>query len=359
MLKPRLLLCFTLIIMFLSCKNDTGYTYAIKDFRKSFQPYLTKIVSKGIVMSSDSSLRYMATDNELIQLGKSEHPVLRASAFREMLYRKSFNHFNILMNHLDDTAIVAINEGEFGIWYETVSDDILEEATWKNKEEKNKTVNEVITRHNYLKSAYTILSKTAPQEKYYAFIKDMATRKRNDDEEPGELGFDEIEYALYGLAKFKKRDDIKIIRAQLLENYWRISALSFTLMKEFPDTSYLQVFEKYYPSNFYRTICSEQGSDKAVGFINSIAIYKTQRSSNILDSILNRKPFVKCSADIYIIKLQLAYAIWGNECEAYSKLRKQIEQSVRENEKKKNELSYFEPVELPIDSSERKIIWRR
>jgi hypothetical protein len=359
MLRPRQLLCLTLIILFLSCKNDNHYTYAIKDFRKSLQPYLTKIVSKGIVMYYDSSLRHMATDNELMQLSKSEHPVLRASAFREMLHRKSFNHFHILMNHLDDTATVASDAGEFGTWYRTVSDDILDEAKWKTKEDKNKTINEVITRHNYLKSAYRILAQTAPHEKYYSFIKDMATRKRNYDEELGEQGFDDIQYALYALAKFKKKDDIKIIREKLLENCWKISSLSFTLMKEFPDTSYLQVFEKYYPRNFYHTIYRDQISDKAVDYINSLAIYKTQRSSNILDSILNRKPFMNCQADTSYIKHQLAYAIWDNDCTAYSKLRKQIEQRVREYEKNKIELSPNDSIELPIDSSEEKIVWWR
>ncbi|HSZ86644.1 MAG TPA: hypothetical protein VK787_11475 [Puia sp.] len=99
----------------MSCKNEDGYTYAIKDFRRSLQPYFFKIVSNGVVMYYDSALRNMVTGKELIELSQSEHPILRASAFREILYRKSFNHFDILMNHLDDTADVATDAGEFGI----------------------------------------------------------------------------------------------------------------------------------------------------------------------------------------------------------------------------------------------------
>jgi hypothetical protein len=151
MVSMRQLSLLTLIILFLSCKNEHGYTYAIKDFRKSLQPGLFKIVSKAVVMYHDSSLRYMATDEKLIELSQSEHPVLRASAFREMLYRMSFNHFDILMNHLDDTAMVATDAGEFGIWHRTVSDDILEEAKWETQEAKNKTIELVLTKHNYLR----------------------------------------------------------------------------------------------------------------------------------------------------------------------------------------------------------------
>jgi hypothetical protein len=46
--------------------------------------------------------------------------------------------------HLDDTALVFIDAGEFGIWDRTVSDDILQEAGWKTQEAKNKTVEKVL-----------------------------------------------------------------------------------------------------------------------------------------------------------------------------------------------------------------------
>ena len=160
-------------------------------------------------MYYDSSLRNMATDKELNELILSEHPILRASAFREMLHRKSFNHFDILMNHLDDTAFVAIDEGEFGIWHRTVSDYILEEANWKTHEAKNKTIELVLTKHNYLRSAYIILLQIEPQEKYYSLIKDMATRPRRLSDDGYELDFDDIEYALYGLAKYKNQTILK------------------------------------------------------------------------------------------------------------------------------------------------------
>src|SRR5687767_13290562 len=153
MFRPRQLLFPSLIILFLSCNNDLGNTYSIKDFPKSLQPHLIKIVSKGIVSYYDSSLRHMATDHELVKLSQSEHPALRASAFREMFHRESFNQFDILMDNLDDTASVLTDEGEFGISFKTVSDDILNEAEWQTQEAKNKTVEKVLTKHNYLSSA--------------------------------------------------------------------------------------------------------------------------------------------------------------------------------------------------------------
>ncbi len=82
----------------------------LRIFRKSLQPYLFKIVSRGVVMHYDSALRNMATYKELNELSQSEHPVLRASAFREILFRDSSDNFTILMNHLDDTADVATDQ---------------------------------------------------------------------------------------------------------------------------------------------------------------------------------------------------------------------------------------------------------
>jgi hypothetical protein len=169
-----------------------------------------------------------------------------------MLNRKSFNHFDIILAHLDDTALVFTDAGEFGISDRTVSDDILLEAEWKTQEAKNKTVDQVLAKHNYLWSAYLILKNLEPQEKHYPFIKDMATRPRRLDPHEGfELGFHDIEYALYGLAKFKKKGDAEIIKKRLMGQVWKLSDVSFGFMKEFPDTAYFDVLKEYHRRQFY------------------------------------------------------------------------------------------------------------
>lgn len=364
MLRPRQLLSLTLIILFLSCKNNHDYTYAIKDFRKSLQPYLIKIVSRGVVMYYDSSLRHMATDKELIELCQSEHPVLRASAFREMLKRESFNHFDILMNHLDDTAIVQTDGGEFGIWYRTVSDDILQEARWKTDNEKSKTIEQVFTKHNYLRSAYTILLQIEPQEKYYAYIKDMAIRPRRLSNDGYELNFYDIEYALYGLAKFKKMDDIKIIKKQLTDNVWRLSSVSFRLMKEFPDTAYLDILEDYHSRRFYRFSGDDKdgftGNDdnraSSDDFIEAVMSQKNEKSARILDTLLTRLPLLKCNPNKAYLEDNIVRQIWGNPHPAYKKLKDKIKDKAKEIFK--NQLSMpMEQYDFPIDTTKENIRW--
>lgn len=348
---------FLMSFLFLSCNTESSYKYAIKDFRKVLQPGLTKIVSKGIVSSYDSTLRHVATDKELVKLGQSEHPVLRAAAFREMLTRNSFNHFDILMNHLDDTAIVATDAGEWGIWYRSISDDIIEEAEWANQNDKKRTIDEVITKHNYLHSAYTILSKLRPQEKYYPYINDMALRERKSIADYSRPWIGDVEFAVYGLAKFKKTDDVQIIKKILISHAWSMGELSFKLIKEFPDTAYLEVLETYHKRHFYRNLCTDKSSQNAISFIETVASYKSYRSAQILESILNRKPFVNCSVDTLWIKDQLMYAIWDNPCNAYLDLRQQIAGKVHDHKRNTSTLLPEDSIEVLTNTNAKSIRW--
>jgi hypothetical protein len=335
---------FIIILLSVSCKTQKGkYPYAIRDFRDTLQPLLLNIVSKNIVNYYDSTLRKTITDKELIQLSQSELPVLRGWAFREILFSESFNHIDIIMNHLDDTAIAGFDYGEFGTRYSTISDEILNYFEWEDIKIKNKVIDEVITKHNYLKSAYTILYKIEPQERYYAIIKNMATRNRNYDYENGfEKGFEDIEIALYGLAKFKKKEDITIIKQSLLSNCWQMSASSFRLMQEFPDSSYMEVYEDFYPGKYYNTHFSS--IERKTSFISSIAVYKNNRSAKIIEAILNNPPN-NCPALPPMIKQELVNAIWNNPCAAYLKLRKQIERNKSEYKNYKAQPIYHAPVD--------------
>ena len=316
-------------------------------------------------MYSDSALRHIATDAELERLGKSEHPILRAAAFREMLKRKSFNHFDIVMKHLDDTALVFTDAGEFGIWDRTVSDDILQEAEWKTQEEKNKTVDQVLTKHNYLRSAYIALKGLEPQEKYYPFIKDMATRPRRLDPHEGyELGFGDIEYALYGLAKFKKNEDAQIIKKKLMENVWRISDVSFQFMKAYPDTAYFDVLQAYHRRQFYKFSGNRPlgftgyPADRAApeDFIQALVVQQTEKSARLLDTMLTYLPKYEHMPDKETILNVVVTAIWEHPCPAYAKLRDRIKPKAEELAKWQISIP-MDTSAMPIDTKTRTFRW--
>ena len=289
-------------------------------------------------MHYDSALSNIATDQELIRLGESEQPILRSSAFREMLRRKSLHHFDMLMNHLDDSAFILVDGGEFGVWDRTVSDDILQESTWKTQQEKDKTIEEVLTRHNYLKSAYNILGEIGPQEKYYSIIKSMATRPRRITEDGYELGFGDIEYALYGLAKFKKQADIEIIKNEMREKVWMLSYISFRLMTEYPDTAYFDVLLAYHRRQFYKSTGHSRNGfsgyivDRAdpEDFIQALVQQQTSRSARLLDTMLTHIPLQCCLPNKDYIVDVVIRQIWDHPCPAYASLREKIKPRAEE-----------------------------
>ena len=349
------------LLFFISCKQK--YSYAINNFRKEIQPCLTNLVTTGIVDYKSECFKELVTNSELLKLSRSEHPILRAYAFREIGRRKDMNCYELMMGHLDDTAIVNTTNGEFGLQLRTVSDDILDDMEWKTQDAKNKTIDEVIIKHNYLRSAYTILKQIVPQEKYYSSIKEMAIRKIKYNEELGEQKFMQSEYALEALAKFKKKIDIPIIVERLSTNLHNLSAISFAMMKENPDTAYMSVFEAYYPSYFKRRSYQYVygGYEHELIFLKCIATYKNERSAKILSDVLSKKPCVIKTLDSTSFKQQLMEVIVDNNCTAYYKLTNKIKSTVLQN-KKESEL-FTLPIDTSIsnldlgDTSKRKIVW--
>jgi hypothetical protein len=364
MIRLYHLILLTIFVCIFSCKNKQS-TFAIKDFRKSLQPFLINIVTKGIVTYHDSSDIKSITEDELIRLGKSENPVLRATALREMLDRSSFNHFDIIMNNLDDTAIVATDNGEFGIRLETVSDYLIGRSSWETAQARNMTIESVLTRHNYLSSAFNILTDIEAQEKYYPFIKDMAKRPRRLDRYEGyELGFDDIEYALYGLAKFKKEEDIQIIKNKLMKHVWELSDVSFRLMKEFPDTAYLDVLQTYHRRQFYKFSGNRPHgfsgivADRAApeDFIQALVIQKNEKSAMLLDVMLTNLPKYICMPDKENIINVVIEEVWKHPCPAYARLREKIRPKAEEILKGSLSIA-LDPIDIPIDTAKRTFHW--
>lgn len=359
-------LLLALVFLFCSCKNEQKNTYAIKDFRKSIQPFLNEIVTIGIVTNHDRKKIGGITDEELFQLSRSENPILRATAIEEMFDRSSFNHFDILMNHLNDTAIVATDNGEFGIRLETVSDYLIGRSTWESAQARDMTIEAVLTKHNYLGSAFNILLIIGAQEKFYPYVKDMATRPRRLDsyEEGYELGFDDIEYALYGLAKFRKKEDVQIIKNKLLEHVWELSDVSFRLMKEYPDTAYLDVLQVYHRRKFYNfSGIRPHGftgfkSDKAApeDFIEALIVQQNDRSAKLLDTMLTNLPMYTCLPDKeYIINFVIEQ-IWKHPCAAYARLREIVRPKAEEILKGRITVAH-DPINFPVDTTERAYRW--
>ena len=349
-MKPITFLVLMLTII-AGCKRGSN-AVAIRDFSKTLQPYLVKVVSTGIVSyAGEISIKQHATDKELEQLSRSESPVLRAVALRNMLKRPSFNHYEVVMTHLDDTAIVFVDHGEWGIKYEMVSDDMLMNSMWKDTATKIKVIGEIVLKHNFLGQACRKASYLPAKEEYYKSIREMAL-KTPGDENVNDKNFEEREDALYALARYKKKEDIANIKEILEGRCWRMSDASFDLMSRYRDTNYLSVYEKYYGYYFYSNVCDNWGHsvNKACSFISSLATYKSERSAKILMAILNKKPFVPCRCDVSTLERTLAHAINDNMCEAYKGMTEKANKILEEEKKNTSTITSdqsFETIKYP------------
>jgi hypothetical protein len=314
----------TTVLTCTACGHHPPPPYAIRDLPAALQLPATRAVNTGIV-GYDTATRYIrtkATDSEISLLSQAENPILRAIGLDEMTHRPHFNHNKVLMANLDDTAGIFEDVGE--IWVQpaatTVIDYIINRGRWKSTAARDTLAKEVILHHDNLSSGYEALYFLPPLPEYHDHITKMIVRDRDYNRE--------IEYALTALAKYKRREDIPLIKDIFLTCESRLGRASFSLMTDYPDTAYLEVLEKYYPRRFYRAICRDQQTDAARKYIQTLATYKTDTCAKILSAILNRKPMTPCLADTLALREDVMNAIWNNPCPAYVSLRTRIAPAV-------------------------------
>lgn len=345
-------LFLALICLTYSCGRQQSTPPAIRDFSDSLRPALVRALGTGIIGSDPATwyIRDHATDEELKLLSRSEHPILRTIALREMTTRPSFDHLKVMLQNLDDSAIVLDDHGEWGLQLRTVTDVMIEKGKWKTIADRQRLIDEILLHHDNLRSAYTGLSHIDTPEKYYPHLKAMVVRDRP---------YDEIEDALYSLAKYRKKEDLSLIKQMLMEHANRWTSTSFGLMEYFPDSSYIELLTDYFKRRLYRFICRERSVDAAVNFVQTVAVYKNDPSARMLEAMLTRKPFVPCSADTGTLKDALMNAVWQNPCPAYAALRKKVKWYFDKKRADKIDIDYVFDSSLVIrkDTSSEQVRW--
>jgi hypothetical protein len=299
------------------------------------------------------SLAHEASRINLQRLTRCEHPLLRATACLALLKRKDADHLAVINQHLDDTALISVDRGEWGLKYEMVSDELLLKARWKTKTARWTTTDSVFLRHNYLEAAYIACNAVDIRPEYYPSIKEMAQRT------DVRFLFERKENALYGLARFGRKEDIPLIRNILLSYHGMAGYTSMRLMQEFPDTAYWEVLKTLYPRWFGRQLCSEYGySTVANEYVDAVASQQSDSSARLLHNILHRTPFCLCKCDSDYYRDNLLRAVWNNPCPAYLGLRKEIETAVLELERRdrENSLGVGPPV-IWRDSVDEPVRW--
>jgi hypothetical protein len=300
-------LIYVLLLIAVSCTQTPRYPYALRDLPQRLQHGLQKIITDEKVPAYEID---SMSDEELLQLGKCEHPVIRAYALRLALQRKTIDGYTLLMNNLDDTALV---DGGRGWRHQYVSDILLDDYVWKDTAQRAKTIDEVLLHHNYLQSAYDIVRKLGPTPKYYSAIKQMAMRPREFINSTG---------ALYALAAYKKNEDTAYIHHLLSQLEWSFDANCFDLMADFPDTLYLTYLNTYKKMALFKSLDMWDGDYQFEKFVSCVATYKNEESFKMLKWIKENRHLSGSSQTtvIYFLKSSLYYSIINNRCLAYKPL---------------------------------------
>lgn len=333
-------------LLFLACgdvdnRPEGRFPYTLKDFSPKLRGPLQKIITNGLfnddIRDIEDTLRKLATDAELLKMTRCEHPLIRALALRATLERPKIDHYDLLMNHLDDTAQIA--------WYAQCAFEPAEYVTdyfinafdkWKTSEEKQRTIHEVLTKHNYLRSSYTILDSLEADPKYYEVVRKLAQRQMNVP--------DYLEDAWIALARYKKPGDAQLL-AEVMDNHWDdFGSTTFRIMKEYPDTAYLPLLENYYKRRFYRDMCERKGLQD--DFLATIMLYKHPSTVRIAEHIIKTDPGKFCIATTAgDVQYSLYLNMKENNYPGYTSMLAQLQAKFAEKIRRENEA--YQDMELP------------
>lgn len=330
---------FLLLIIFASCNNyKTKYPYSLSDFNPKLRKHLEKIVQVGCTSSeyereSYTYLSKEASISDLQKLTECEHPLLRVVAFYSLCHKENFNIDNLLLSHLDDTAMVF--NANLRPFY--VSDEFLYSSRSHTKIPELGLIDKIILKHNYLIHAYTFLyNQKETNEKYYPVIKSILNRETwLAPVFEGQL--------LYALSKYKKQSDKNYI-ADRLYNSWRFfDDDCFKTISNDPDTVYFKVLVNYY--NMLLGIAKRNELEvsftgtynnqaKFESFLSAVAAYKNKKSLEIFTQIISKKLYPQ-----YLYSEQrMFYVIYSiieaNPGKIYSNLIKSLKPSYEKYKKR-------------------------
>lgn len=301
-------------------KQDLKYPYTLIGFPGNLRPYFNAILNEGMLGDKNLQERNMIdsliNDTDLMKLINSEHPVFRSVGLDIVKDRKHLDHFNIIMNHLDDTALVSWYFQCNSFPFVKVSDYMIMNYAWKSEEQRTETIHKILYHHNYLNVAYKALPAVSGKPEFYPVIRQMANR----DIDP-----DLRSRALLALAAFKKQEDKILLLDALSLNIYNLNSDCFKIMEKYPSPEYLPILEKYF-KYYYREWCkggiyNSNTASKLSAWLSALVSYNSPESAAILQKIIYRKPFLPCSrSDTNWVREKIYKVIASNPNPLYKKM---------------------------------------
>jgi hypothetical protein len=214
-------------------------------------------------------LQTTASEEELIQLTKSENPLMRIFSLEALIKNNSSHIYDLLLAHCNDTAIVTVAYWGYDIIggrlrKESVR-DIVFELSSHNRVLEKKIDQWLIFHDNQIQKTLFVLESIKPKRRYYQRVVDLA--------------HEDYYGAIVTLCKFRKEKDIPLIHSVCMqylreEDYIWLPASPTSGIKYFPHESLFEVLKEAIHRNEYVDI-------------TSIIEYENQASADLLLTYIN------------------------------------------------------------------------
>ncbi|WEK68530.1 MAG: hypothetical protein P0Y62_11780 [Candidatus Chryseobacterium colombiense] len=318
---------------FVSCKEEK-YKYDIFDFSTELQPSLKSLSNEKSLPSKDTIARKFiekhATKEELIKLMDSKNPILRVIGYKTIVNRQEPEYFDLLKNHLSDTAKVTWWYYEDAGSKFNVSDLMIRKAYEKNglsPIQKKYLVEKVLLEHPYLETSTWMIQDINPNEKYYNLIRKRAKLKS------ARCG--EQLSACFALSKFKKKEDLNLLHQIFEQNINNDYCITWILrsIEKYPDEKFFPILEDYFNKKIKGKLSAKDNIfDDILYFSRAISAYKNERVLRILKYIEQNntyinKPYWPPSNKKYVYK-----AILINYDKIYDDLIKQLQSEFKKED---------------------------
>lgn len=194
-------------------------------------------------------LKKAASVEQLVLLTDHKNSAVRCYAFQAIASKYPDRVFNILLNHLHDTAyvdahmgclILANRVGDYFIY--TVTTDFFEKETYKLNDKERNILDSILLFDPLIKldTKSLLLRKFIPTEQKYKRIRQLVEQERNL-------------YALKPLAMYRNQADKELIASFLEDEFTQPTALH--VVKDYPDDYYypfiLKIIDKEWTNDTY------------------------------------------------------------------------------------------------------------
>ncbi len=278
-------------------------------------------------------LRDSARLEDLMELVKSDHAYIRVYSFAALVHRKAGNLYQMVVNNLGDTTKIEQFTSDYGytvypadlmLWYTAADFSTAQKDALKEM---------MLTKHSHLTSLEEILLFLKPTPERYPYVRQIAIK--------GAFG----DAALIALARYKKPEDIELIRTGFKETgYYSGHKIFFIAIESFPDDAF-----KNDLISSKREIMMNYDMSGYKYYFKALAAYRDQDCVKVFEELVNQPhdENVHRSSENRIGNLMLMLnALKGSDNKMYRHLINKIE----------GEISKGTPSETYYDD-ELKSVW--